>query len=416
MKIIKLLLTAVIVLAFFTGCGTTAINDAEKYISDVNEIRVPDDVTIIGFGEATHGNVEFQELKKDLFEALITNEDVRIFVLEGDFGGAQQINDYILHGKGSAEEAVFALDYGIYNTKQMIDLVEWLYEYNQDVSKDEKVYFYGNDMQRYDYSKEELLTFYKAINEGLAAKYTEQLQPASNNTMRNLNSEQLKEIDEVINDITTDLQSNQEKYVKKTSQEGYALALQYANVIKQRTELFQNENEYAMLRDKYLAQNLKWIAEFEAQQGRAKIFISAHNGHIEKSSAAFGYKSMGDYLDETYGNQYFAIGTDFMKNTFQADNKATNKRKNYTIKNSDDFAKAFGGVERETFYIDFESARNSQEIEDIIMSKQKMPNIGDDFRSWYKFLKFFYTIEMVPNDAYDGIIIIKNGSPTTVID
>ena len=48
--------------------------------------------------------------------------------------------------------------------------------------------------------------------------------------------------------------------------------------------------------------------------------------------------------------------------------------------------------------------------------KQKMANIGDDFRSWYKFLKMFYTIEMTPNEAYDSVIIVKEATPTNVME
>lgn len=165
MRFAKLFLAVGILLTLITGCGTVGIDEAKKYVTKVEDIDVPDDVTIIGLGEATHGNVEFQELKKNLFEALIKNENVRVFVLEGDFGAGQQINDYILHGTGTAKEAVFALDYGIYKTQQMIDLVEWLHEYNETANEDDKVFFYGNDMQRYDASKKGLLAFYETVNE-----------------------------------------------------------------------------------------------------------------------------------------------------------------------------------------------------------------------------------------------------------
>lgn len=52
----------------------------------------------------------------------------------------------------------------------------------------------------------------------------------------------------------------------------------------------------------------------------------------------------------------------------------------------------------------------------IISRENKMANIGDDFRPWYKLLKMFYTIKMVPDEAYDGIIIVKKATPTKVIE
>lgn len=416
MRLAKLLLAAGILLTLITACSTAGLDEVEKYATPVEDMDVPNDVTIIGLGEATHGNVEFQELKKTVFEALIKNENVRVFVLEGDFGAGQQINDYILHGNGTAKEAVFALDYGIYKTQQMIDLVEWLRQYNEAANEDDKVYFYGNDMQRYDASKKGLLAFYETVNEEMAKKYTAQLQHVSNDTMRNLTAEQLEELNGIIDDIVTDLQSHEDEYLVQTSPESYAFALQYANVMRQRTSLLGNDKQYTMLRDEYLAENVKWIVEFEAQRGHDKLFVSAHNGHIEKTSAAFGYKSMGDYLDEMYGNHYFAIGTDFINSTFQADHNGTNKRKNHTINNSDPFVKAFSEIESNIFYVDFELASNSKELAEIISQKQRMPNIGDDFSTWYKSSKKLYTLEMIPNEAYDGMIIVKEATPTTVID
>ena len=73
-------------------------------------------------------------------------------------------------------------------------------------------------------------------------------------------------------------------------------------------------------------------------------------------------------------------------------------------------------MEPNTFYVDFEKSRESDKLSKILSSEQKMANIGDDFRSWYKLLKMFYTIEMVPNQAYDGVIIVKNATPTKVIE
>jgi len=66
--------------------------------------------------------------------------------------------------------------------------------------------------------------------------------------------------------------------------------------------------------------------------------------------------------------------------------------------------------------VDFEQAETNEDIDDIISSKQKMTNIGDDFRSWYKISKFFYTNKMVPNEAYDGLIIVDEATPTEIIE
>ena len=408
---------AIFLSVLLVGCNRSiAIDKAEQYTSTVEQIDIPNDVKVIGLGEATHGNVELQELKKDVFEALIRNESVQVFVLEADFGGGQQINHFILEGKGTAEEAVNALDYPIYKTEQMIDFVQWMYDYNATVGEDGKIYFYGNDMQRYDYNKKGLLDYYKVVNIDAANKYADQLENVSNNIMRELSAKQLKEIDDTLDKIMLDLQSNERTYVEQSSSETFGFALQYAQLMKQRTTLFSNDGNYLQLRDQYLADNLQWIVEMEEARGHDKVLFSGHNGHVEKTSATLAdYKSMGSYLDKLYGPKYFAIGTDLESSEFQALNHSSDKRKTYTIENHNGLVDAFSEVESNIFYVEFEKASESNELSDIIKRKQKMINIGDDFKSWYKVLKMFYTIEMTPSQAYDGIIIVKKATPTTVI-
>lgn len=412
-----LLISALFLLLSLAGCGKgEAVKDAPKYTSAVEDIDIPNDVKVIGFGEATHGNIEFQTLKKDVFQALIKNENVRVFVLEGDFGGAQQINQFILNGTGTAEEAVKALDYGIYKTEQMIDFVQWMHDYNMTADEKDKIYFYGNDMQRYDFSKKGLLDYYEAVDQDKAKEYAAQLQHVSNKTMRDLKNDQLKELDGNIDAIIKDLQTNKEAYIKQSSKEAYLFADQYAQIMKQRTQLFLNDSDYMNLRDKYLANNLQWIVEFEAAQGHDKVLMSAHNGHIEKTSANMaGYTSMGQYLDEEYKDAYFAIGTDFVKNTFQAQN-GSGERKTYTVKHHNALIDAFSEVKENIFYVDFEKASESDELAEILAEKQRMGNIGDDFSFWYKFTQMLYTIKMTPQEAYDGIILVQEATATEVIE
>ncbi|MEB2281891.1 erythromycin esterase family protein [Lysinibacillus xylanilyticus] len=412
-----LLILALFLLVSLAGCGRgEAIKDAAKYTSAIEDINIPNDVKVIGFGEATHGNVEFQTLKKDVFQALIKNEKVRVFVLEGDFGGAQQINQFILNGTGTAEEAVKALDYGIYKTEQMIEFVQWMHDYNMAADEKDKIYFYGNDMQRYDDSKKGLLNYYEVVNSEGAKKYKAQLKDVTNKTMRDLSASQLEELDKNIDAIIKDLQSNKDSYEKQSSQEAYLFAVQYAQIIKQRTQLFLNDSNYMSLRDEYLAKNLQWIVDFEAAQGHDKVLMSAHNGHIEKTSAnTAGYKSMGQHLDEVYKDAYFAIGTDFVNNTFQAQN-GSGERKDYSIEHHNALLDAFSEVKENIFYVDFKKANESQDLADILAKKQRMGNIGDDFSFWYRFTQMLYTIKMTPIESYNGMIIVQEATPTKVIE
>ena len=161
--VIAFIVTAVIAISIFSrygGFGTGESADAKeyaKYAKSVSDIKVPENTRIVALGEATHGNVEFQELKLDVFKVLVENYRVRAFTLEGDFGGCEVVNRYINGGDGTARDAAEAIGFAIYRTEQMEELITWMREYNDVAPENDKLRFYGFDMQRVEYNHKYLL-------------------------------------------------------------------------------------------------------------------------------------------------------------------------------------------------------------------------------------------------------------------
>ena len=153
MKKIVLLLIALLVMvySYFGGFGT---GDYVEGVEFKDEIVIPTDKRIIALGEATHGNKEFQELKLSIFKKLVEENGVRAFAIEGDFGGCLEVNEYIHGGSGSALEAVKKIGFKIYQTKEMMNLIDYMRDYNMS-HLDDDIRFYGFDMQRTEYLDKE---------------------------------------------------------------------------------------------------------------------------------------------------------------------------------------------------------------------------------------------------------------------
>ena len=114
------------------GTGKTAnVEEFAEYAQSVENLSIPEDKKIIALGEATHGNVEFQQLKLEVFKQMVEHYDVRAFALEGDYGGCEQVNQYIHGGKGTAQEAAAAIGFAIYRTDEMAALISYMREYNE---------------------------------------------------------------------------------------------------------------------------------------------------------------------------------------------------------------------------------------------------------------------------------------------
>ena len=73
------------------------ISDIEDYGKAVSEINLDDNVKVVGLGEATHGNSDFQDLKLEVLKTLVEKNNLKNFAIEADFGEGMIINNYI-HG------------------------------------------------------------------------------------------------------------------------------------------------------------------------------------------------------------------------------------------------------------------------------------------------------------------------------
>ena len=126
------------------------IDDVDAYAAPVEALTVREGAGIIALGEATHGNAEFQRLRRDVLERLTEEYGMRSFALEADFGEAAGVDEYIKGGAGTAAEALNGLSFTIYHTREMEQLIEWMRAYNDGAAVGEKLSFYGFDMQNPD--------------------------------------------------------------------------------------------------------------------------------------------------------------------------------------------------------------------------------------------------------------------------
>ena len=144
----------------FGGFGTGPCADETEfmqYADQVDNIKIPEKTKIVALGEASHGNVEFQQLKLSLFQNLVENAGIRAFALEGDYGGCEYVNRYIHGGEGTAEQAAAAIGFAIYRTDEMADLISYMRKYNETAKDGDDLRFYGFDMQRWSYNLQYLI-------------------------------------------------------------------------------------------------------------------------------------------------------------------------------------------------------------------------------------------------------------------
>ena len=130
-----------------------------------------------------------------------------------------------------------------------------------------------------------------------------------------------------------------------------------------------------VLRDQLMAENVLWILSMEEQRGNSCIFISGHNGHIERfGNYGAGTRVMGNILSDELGDGYFAIGTDFYKTNCNLP-KNDGKRITHTFYSYDPLAKAAKKAGYDMSWLDFSKVPENSQLKEHITDHVSMGSL-----------------------------------------
>ena len=419
-KILKFFVITVFSIALLAGLADAAwvflprllsarkIAEVDSVAKNVEDLTVPESAKVIALGEATHGNKEFQELRLEVLKHLVQTTKVRSFALEADWGEGMTINNYIHGGKGNATDIVKDLAFSIYRTKEMADLIEWMREYNETVPKSEQLNFYGFDMQNPDKDLKFITEFCKRSKILTDVDLEKSLLPITSE-----NSDKILEILGKISDAMT------EEYNIIGEQRKIAPYLQAVNVFGQSVEYYKTISkspiESSTVRDKYMAENVQWIQEYEESLGRSQIFISGHDGHIAFSTPT--YVNMGHSLHEHYNSAYFAVGTDFYNTSVNVPDFENNGvRTTANFCSADTLAYQAKYHDNKYLFQFSDVDEKNEKVNKLINSPLNMGSLGEEYYFFMKFLPITYIIRETPAKLYDAMIFLYDATPIEILE
>ena len=420
MKVLKkigkvlLVILAIISVALVIGLNIKTVMASHK-IKDVVDaavpvegIEIPDNVQIVGLGEASHGSKEFQELKLEVLKMLVEKKDYRAIAIEADFGDCLAANAYVQGGEGDAREIVNNMSFIIYHTKEFADILDWMKQYNASAPEDKKLRFYGFDMQNpeqgtrflFDYMEKNGIT-------GIDLSATNLF--IDENRTESLNDDQCNKVKSEMAEVKSAI----EAAVGSEHDFDTTCALKITdNVCTAIDYIMQDPGEMTNFRDAAMADNVSWILDLEKEIGSGKIMLAGHDGHIAKKGQSMYMKVvMGGVLKEKYGDAYYSLGTDFFKGesnirVFLTSPGAEYKRKDYYVTTADPIAYQAKYVDGKRFFMDFESLtpENNAKLHSLVNSKISMGSLGEAFSGMYYIFHSSYRVEMAPTELYDGMI------------
>ena len=416
--LIALFMATVTACSLLCGCGSANGNGlTEKYAKEVSELTIPDNVKIIGFGEATHGNDDFQELKTEIFKNLVEQNKVRAFALEGPFGDYLIVDDYINGGETTIDEAVEALCFRIYKTETSKELLEWMKDYNAKASDADKLHFYGFDMQNY----EALIAYI----DDFASTYAFAGAPETKDLARIFEDDSLSfdERKKMAADYKEAAEDARSGYLSAGADEIEAEIFVHAAVVLEQainlSEVYSSNNGIASFttRDKFMAENVEWISELEKMRGgnaRNAIFITGHCGHIAKVPQSSFYPSnMGGDIKEVFDDDYFVIGSDYY--TTDCNMPGKNGRANHKFKSTDPLAKEANNYDGKRYLLQFSDIDGSDVLNDEL-AHLKMGSLGENYSMIMRLSSASSRIKVDAQKAFDAVVFVYSAKPIKLLE
>jgi erythromycin esterase len=121
--------------------------DSELTVFKDNTPKKFANAKVFGFGEASHNTKEFFDIKAKFFKHLVITQGVKTFIMEESYQAESGINDWISGGKGDVKTIAKNFNIGFWYTKEIVNLLQWMRNYNLNKAKENQIRFYGMDIQ-----------------------------------------------------------------------------------------------------------------------------------------------------------------------------------------------------------------------------------------------------------------------------
>lgn len=385
-----------------------------------------EDATIMGLGEATHGTREFFRMKDRLIRYLVTEAGLRLFALEANFTETLAINNYVTTGAGDPLDALAGIYFWTWDTEEVLALIEWLRDFNEDRPAGDQVRFYGIDMQ-YTAGPARAIRDYLADEDPeLRARYVETLDrlaemgPAAD---ADLEAEPLEDAREFVDILRTRLDEGEAMSSDDSADARDVLIDQHCRTLEQALRSLcalrdDNLETKIQFRDQSMAENITWILDHEPHD---RIVVWGHNSHVRRGSREGFWgeaRSMGEFLKEEYGDEYVAIGFNFARGSFQSmvereDGKSELRACRFGNPREGSITEILASVGEPRYFLGISTCADRQRLKPLLSEQREIRTAG---ARYYGRNADKHYDSIVLEDAYDGLIFLEETSRAIPLD
>jgi erythromycin esterase len=385
------------------------------------------DVRVVGLGEGTHGTREFFQLKHRLLDFLVRTMGFTHFAMELDEAAAQELNDYVVHGRGDAAGVLARAGMWQWDTEEVAALLEWMRRYNDAAPAEKKVAFAGFDFQLPDRSVGAVTAFLRRASPGHAVLADSVLAPlvrrpdAARPTFFEFygySPEQKVETAAAVgrlHDVVAAVVAGRAAGLAEPGQDdelqevldAARRLVQFVDAHSRDGFDMDDPDSGVAARDRYMAENAARILERAGPD--ARIVLWSHNEHVRRDAY-----SMGHHLGERYGDAYYALGFAFDRGGFRAleiTGRPAPPLKDFLLPSA--FQGTVGWYLRRAelgdLFLDLRAPRPEGPAREWAELSHPMRSIGNGYAPSRP--SGYYRAPVIPGVSYDGLVFIERTTP-----
>jgi len=403
----------------YTGDDLSPIGDAAA------------EVNVFGMGEVSHGTYEIFQAKHRLFRYLATEHGYRLLGIEADFAAVLLINDYVTSGdtsvmKGLTQRGIPA----VYKTESILELIEWIREFNNDREDADKIRVHGFDIQDSTAAARKLKRYFQRVGPAVLENVADEIEQISNTNPATIASDEeklathLDAREAVIERLDDALESNQQTYCDRTTPEQYELAKrlvwqleqgrkQYGEVLKEA-----EGNENIRIRDRAMSDQIQWLLEYESVD---QLAIWGHNSHLARSGFLHPkippemrdqVPSAGSFLADSDEISYCALALNLGGGTVRSAYIPEREFRAYKMDDppSGSLPAVFCKISEPLFFLN-----TSQLPLDSRLGEWFESNLVDYCISGMYEETPISQVPVKPNEEFDGIIFVRDTTASTML-
>lgn len=364
---------------YITKIENNNLEQVSNFISNQNS-----KVRIIGLGEATHGTKEVYNYKTEIIKSLIKNNNVKKIALEAYYTNTEDLNTYILKGKGNLKRILANLGFWPYYTIEFKELVIWLKDYNKKTNN--KITIIGVDSQPGGNALK-ILTERTKRNTHISTVLKE---------LKKDNTEISEKI-RISNTILQELiKTNQDKNIIMNARE-----LSQSYFVNQYKGL-----KYTSVRDSLQAFNIGNVEKELASD--EKMIYWAHDQHIRKKT-----NQTGGFLHKKYQNSYVNLGFLLGNGKFTAvdkDNRKLDSDNDLTPVKCNSLENLMGRYNYSILLLNNKSALKDSYLKNNLFNKSLVKRSIGALDTNHQF------ISLDNNNLFDLLIYIKDSNPSQLLN